>query len=483
MANENYLLRGVRNTLLDMLLNPVAVTYPLFDLPVQAVNEMVLYDSTAALVISNSQPDVTYQLFEDIDEPGKAYHTDTPGELTIPTGKLTKQVHAFRVKATKMYPPFRSNNLYQVVNIRVGVNVGLEVIPQKTVLNYSEKVVLTVKNAQKGAWYSVVYFAGEINALPPKQLLTVDNEADLETILMPAGPAAFCISKKFLGDNADLQLETTYGLREDMELRVFVDDANTGLTGLLNAAVIIGVMPDISLPAVWYSQQSKSRYNKTGAADYGSAAGVRLKLSQSSVKYRLRLDAMDGPDTKTDIYLSDWVNGVAGVLDIPLIELTTEDMLLTVIAEKVIRPLGAALTQRVVIPVYPAHDKTFTVVDSQDPQAGKTIKVGNAQSGILYQLRNTATNELIVPPVFYHRNYGIGNTRICGDSKAASFDENAVMSDDWWIKSLFVVGNSSTDDEVLLPVGPLTADTSFEVIATKSTTGFSKIIGTISVNF
>jgi len=91
-----------------------------------------------------------------------------------------------------------------------------------------------------------------------------------------------------------------------------------------------------------------------------------------------------------------------------------------------------------------------------------TIQVSHTQAGVFYQLRkvnsnNTYTN--IGNPVYHHRNRSIGQAHIGTD---------------------FVVG-TFTGDTVLLPTGNIDQTTTFNVLATKDTTGLQVEIGNITV--
>jgi hypothetical protein len=497
MAEENYLLRGTRNTLLDMLLDPIGGTHPLFDLPVKAVNDVVFYNTAAEVVVSNSQPDVLYRVFEDINNPGEGQHTNNRADLVLTTGLLGDQVHAFRILATKIYPPENTSVLLQVANIRVGVNRGLEVVAERDLLNYGDKAVLIVKNAQKGANYSIIYYTKAIAALSISQLMVINEEQDIEAISYQADKTegtsetiVLRVSPKITGSDADLRLETTYGLREDMELRIAVYDENTGLSGILLQVTTINVMPDLNLSADWFMQKSKTQ---TGAADYGSKVGLRLGNTQKSVKYQLKLDSIDfdEPVLPPDNLLSDWVAGNGDTLDILLNIPPKEDMVVVITAEKLSAASHTAqLTSQVIVPVFPDGDKKLSVMSVARPgDNSKVIRLDHPQRGILYQLRNPATKEMIGSPVFYHRNYGIGDTRISANliDRLYKKEKADLTGSSLLVKSLFVVdtcnqNNEPDKDVALLPVDTLADTASFEVIATKSTTGFSTIIDTVTVS-
>jgi hypothetical protein len=499
MAEENYLLRGTRNTLLDMLLEPIGGTYPLFDLPVKAVNGVVFYNTAAEVVVSNSQPEVLYSIFEDINNPGEEQHTDTE-DIVFKTGLLKEKVHAFRVKATKAYPPKASSILLQTAYIRVGVDRDLNVIAEKDTLNYGDRAALIVKKAQKGAKYSIIYYYKASGDVPVSDLMEIKDGDIVEKTRYPADKSTGTIemigahvSAKLLGNDADLRLETTYGLKENMELRVAVEDEDTGLSGILLQTAAFNVMPHLNLPVAWFSKNSKVQTNNTNAADYRGTVGLRLGNTQKSVKYQLKLNEIDwdGPTPAPSDLLSDWIAGNGETVNIFVNIPAREDMVVVILAKKLTPGSPTAqLTAHVIIPVYPDPDKKLSVVSPAAPDDNhKAVRVDLLQRGILYQLRSPETKEMIGLPVFYHRNYGIGHTRVSADviERRYKNEEAGLRASSLLIKSLFVVDfcnpkNEPEKDVALLPVAHFVGTALFEVIATKSTTGFSVIIGTVTVS-
>lgn len=503
MTEENYLLRGARNTLLDMLLEPVGATYPLFDLPVKPDVGVVYYDNPAEIRVSYVQPDVSYQVYEVLDKPLKGRNSDRGSDIVFKTEMLKKQGHAFRVKATKILytepgadgklPPAKaplSNSLFQVANVKVGINARLAVVPERDNINYGDKIALTIKNAQKGAYYSIIYYYTGINNQNLEQLMDISSGPAPEKVAETSDgdgkiitQAYTRVSKALLGDNADLRLETLYGLREDMQLRIAVIDKNTDLGGVLEAVTTINVAPNLNLTSTWVSGTPALERNKNGAADYRSIVSIRLNDSQQSTQYRIRLDKIDSDEAKPAIndFLCDWTTGVNGSIDIPVSADVTEDMLLRIIAIKTDYKTQDELASEVFVAVYPDTDKKVTVAANPNPDTeGKIVKVYAPQRGIIYQLRNIKTDELLAPPVFYHRNYGIGNTRIGQSFMATKYKEGDPMGAGWMVKSLFAVDAMDDKKIIELPTGALAEDTKFEVVATKSTTGFAAVIKTIT---
>ncbi|TCD01778.1 hypothetical protein [Pedobacter psychroterrae] len=503
MNEGNYLLRGARNTLLDMLLEPIGATYPLFDLPVKPDVDVVYYDNPAEVRVSYVQPDVSYQVYEALDKPLKGQHSDRGTDIVLKTDTLKEQVHAFKIKATKILypepeadgklPPAKiplSNSLFKVANVRVGINAGLVVVPEKSDINYGDKITLTIKNAQKGAYYSIIYYDNGINNQEIEQLMDVNAGPVAEKVAEVRDqdskiitPAHTRISETLLGDDADLQVKTLYGLREDIQLRIAVIDKNTDLAGMLKAVTTINVAPNLKLASTWVSGTPAIEYNKSGAADYGSMVSIRLIDAQLSTQYRIRLDEIDADATNPAIhdFLCDWMTGIKGVMDIPMSAGVSEDMIVRVIARKTADNLQGELESQVFIAVYPDRGKKITVAANPDPGInGKIVKVYAPQRGIIYQLHNIKTDELLAPPVFYNRNYGIGKTRIGQDFMATKYQEGDAMGTDWMVKSLFAVDAMEDKDNIELPTGAITEDTKFEVLATKSTTGFAAVIKMIT---
>ncbi|RLJ79417.1 hypothetical protein [Pedobacter alluvionis] len=455
MKNEDHLLRAARNTLLDMLLESRGTTYPLADLPTSTPIEMVYFNRPGTVIVSHPQPDVTYQVFEGDTPYSEVYKNDSRRAISLDTIPLTGESHAFKVVATKRYSrraPL-TKVLYKVVNIKVGVNTGLEVIASKTLLNFNEKTALTIKEPQAGAEYYIC--------------LKRDHNVPL--------------SAKVLYEKGDLSIETTDGLKEDTVLSVAVHDPNTGSSGTLDMQITIQVKPNLDLPALWLAKDSN---NARPAIDHLGRAFIRLSNTQSSVTYQLFLVDMDGvgpPETET--LMGNKYKGTDGDLDLPVTGILTEDVVIGVIARKTgSLPNGTYLKKSVIIPVKPDPKIKLTVLTSEDPEDKNiSIQLNGAQRGIIYQLYQQEGNKPVGEPVFYHRNLGIGNTRIGGDFIADHYNVDAGM--DNWVSSEFVIDTMDIEDKkiLILSAGLVEDTTAFYVSAKKSTTGFTEFLPPVTV--
>jgi len=212
--------------------------------------------------------------------------------------------------------------------------------------------------------------------------------------------------------------------------------------------------------------------------DYGGRALIRLQNTQKSVTYRLFLKEMDGaPLPEPETWMSRELRGTDGDLDLPVTGTLTEDLIIGIIARKPgSLPEGVSLNASLIIPVRPALITKLNVLTSEDPEDKNTsIQVTGVQCGVIYQLYQQQDDKAIAvgEPVFYHRNAGIGNTRISGDYIADHYRVEDGMAN--WVKSEFVVGSVDIEDKkiVVLPAGVVEHTTIFYVVAKKSTTGFA----------
>ena len=458
MKNEDHLLRAARNTLLDMLLESRGTTYPLADLPASTPLEMVYFNKPGTVTVSYNQPDVTYQVFEGDTPYSEVYKNDSRLAVSLDTIPLTGESHAFKVVATKRYnrrAPL-TKVLYQVVNIKVGVNMGLEVVASKTLLNFNEKTTLTIKDPQAGAEYYIC--------------LKRDRNVPL--------------SARILYEKGDLSIETTDGFKEDTILSVVVHDPNTGSSGILDMRITIQVKPDFDLPALWLAKDPKDGNNVRPAIDHSGRAFIRLSNTQSSVTYQLFLVDLDGagpPETET--LIGNKYKGTDGDLDLPVTGMLTEDVVIGIIARKTgSLPDGGYLKKSVIIPVKPDPKVKLKVLANEDPEDKNiSIQLTGAQRGVVYQLYQQEGDKPIGEPVFYHRNLGIENTRVGGDYIADHYNADAGMAN--WVNSEFVIDAMDIEEIkiLILPAGHVEETTTFYVVAKKSTTGFTGLLPPVTI--
>jgi hypothetical protein len=463
---EDHLLRAARNTLLDMLLESRGTTYPLADLPTSTPTDMVYFNNPGTVTVSYHQSDVSYQVFEGDEPYSDVSQSDTGRDISLVTKTMTGESHAFKVVATKRWfgppavPPkgtvLLSKVLYKVVNIKVGVNMGLEIVAAKTQLAFNEKNSLTIKGPQDGAIY---YISTGKDNVP--------------------------LSREVLCDGGDhLTIETTEGLKEDIVLSVSVRDPNTKSSGVLDAKIPIKVEPDFSLPASWLVNNADGPAGVKPALDYNGRAIIRLLNSQKSVVYRLFLIQMDGaPAPEPETWMGRELRGTDGDLDLPVTGQLTEDVIIGIAVRKAWSlPDTPPLKAIVIIPVKPEPVAKLSVLENENPKDKNTyIQLTGAQRGIVYQLYQQETDKPVGDAVFYHRNLGIESTRIGGDWIADHYRVEDGMSN--WVKSEFVIGSIDTEDSrtIILPAGKIKVTTTFYVTAKKSTTGFIEQLPPVTV--
>ncbi|MFC0518068.1 hypothetical protein ACFFGT_27890 [Mucilaginibacter angelicae] len=495
MAEERFLLRASRNTLLDIVLNEVGGTYPLTDLPVKAESDFVFYDEPAKLVLDYSQPDVKYLVYEDIEH--RSPQNGTGAELTLLTLPLKVQAHAFRVKAIKRYGKTLDSTLLQTILITIGVNRGLEIVAEKPIITYGEKAALIIKNTQKNARYAIFF---EHNAVDTsdmaRQIVLEDNVFPDE--LPPSGLKEqlpdnckrYLLSKSKLSENGgDIRIETQYCLRETIDLKVWVFDEDTRQAGILLKTTPISVTPNVNLPATWYSLANSEDVNNTGAINYSGKVGIRLQQTQKSANYFICLGGIDtdAPDRSAGELLTAMVAGTGAQLDIPLPMAIKEDTLVTIRVNKPTLDLASELIATVMIAAYPDANRKFSLITgTSDDERAVIIRIDNPQRGIIYQLRDAETKKAVSEPFFYHRNQGTGHMRVSKNREGLK-SKNTATSEYEWLKGQFVVGSCNQGNEpenakVLLTLNKKNKPGAVEITAIKSTTGFVVVIGVIDLN-
>lgn len=496
MGEERFLLRASRNTLLDVVLNEVGATYPLTDLPLKAESDVVFYDEPAKLVLGYSQPDVKYLIYEDIEH--CAPQNGTGAELTLLTLPLKVQAHAFRIKAVKMYGNTLDWTLLQTVLITIGVNRGLEIVAEKALITYGEKAALIIKNTQKNARYAIFFEHNAADTAGMARQIILENDV-LPDELPIAGLKEqlsdnckrYLLSKSKLSKNGgDITIETQYGLREDMELKVWVFDEDTMQVGILLKTTPIAVTPNVNLPATWYSLANSEDVSKSGAINYSGKVGIRLQQTQKSANYIVCLDGIDtdASDRSAGELLTAMVAGTGAQLDMPLPMAVKEDTLVTIRVNKPTLDLGSELIATVMIAAYPDTGRKFGLITgTSDDERAVIIRIDNPQRGIIYQLRDAETKKAVSEPFFYHRNQGIGNMRVSKNREGLKSKNGAASENDEWLKGQFVIGGCNQDNEpdnakILLTLNKKNKPQVVEITATKSTTGFAVIIGVANLN-
>ncbi len=494
VGEERFLLRASRNTLLDVVLNDVGGTYPLTDLPLKAESDIVFYDEPAGLVLGYSQSDVKYQVYEDIEH--RTPQNGTGAELILLTLPLKVQAHAFRVKAIKRYGKTLDSALLQTILITIGVNRGLEIVAEKPIITYGEKAALIIKNTQKNARYAIFFEHNAADTASMAQQIVLEDGVFPDELhiaglkeQLPDNCKRYLLSKSKLSENGgDIKIETQYGLRENMDLKVWVFDEDTRQVGILLKTTHIAVTPNVNLPATWYSLANNEDINKSGAVNYSGKVGIRLQQTQQSANYIICLGGIDTdtPDKSAGELLTAMVAGTGALLDIPLPMAIKEDTLVTIRGSKPTLDLESELIATVMIAAYPDANRKFSLItEPDDDERAVIIRIDDPQRGIIYQLKDVEKKKAVSEPFFYHRNQGVGHMRVSKNREGLKSKNGAAIEDEW-LKGQFVIGSCNLDSEpenatVLLTLNKKNKPEAVEITATKSTTGFVVVIGVIDL--
>ncbi len=423
---ETLKFRAYRNSLIDMLTLPVN-TYPLPDTPLSASQAVVQYEQPGTIILSYSQPEVSYQIFDQTKgKPIDINNTtdEDNGVIATNTQPLTEEDYTFSVLATKTNKPEIpvSISLLQTVLIKVGIkkDLALEVAP----VQYGAQAVVIVKEAQRGTMYQLFD--------PLNNPLSVATNS---------------------GAGGDLPVSTYLPLYEDVTVSVKSTNIKTGQNGMLDKQANILVYPNTASKPGLIS----------AVADYKGSNSVTLPLTQKSALYQLRFQDIDDDtvdkELQKDNHIGEPVSGNGSMIELP-VSMLTEDLTINILAIKTPSGLQQQLPSIKAIPVKPDISQQISVVETNlKPGDTATIRVSKTQRGVKYQLR-TADGVNVGNPAYHHKNYGIGKAHIEVD---------------------FVI-DTFTDDFVQLSTGRLEQTTTFNVLATKPTTGVSaQLTNTITV--
>lgn len=414
--------RTARDIILDYLPISYSSTFPLNDLPVYAKEDLVMYDHPGVIVIPFSQPDVVYQVFDDVDSPGSETVKGNSRTIELTTHLLTREDYTFHVIATKIASQ-NQKRLLKTVLIKVDVNVNLLLDVKQQYIDYNSIATVIVHGSQSGALYQVTDQSGKPLSEP-----------------------------KSSGEGGDLEINLTEPLKEDLEVKVRVTNIKNQITRFLTNTLIIKVKPDTGIK---YELESP-------VYEYESNATIIIKDPQSSVTYSARIDDIDDDDNRTLLYHQPIAKGARGSeKELKLVtETVTEDLTISIIASKNDGEHDAILDGSLIIPVKPDSQKNLEVIQKKTTKGeSATVRVNKTQRGIIYQLRNASGNEMIGHYGYHHKNYGVGKARI----------------------EIELVPGEFTRDFVDLETGPLEKTTTFSVYGVKATTKEESLIGKIKI--
>lgn len=413
--------RAYRNSLIDLLPLPVN-TFPLPDIPVFALQPVVQHELSGKIVLSYSQPDVSYTLYDQTKTQAVDIQNTTDEHdrvISVDTLSLTNEDYTFSVLATKSNKPgfLVSTQLLQTVLIKIGIKKDLVVQVTTTPVPYGSKAVVVVKDAQRGTRY---------------QLFDNDHALSAETDS---------------GAGGDLEISTTGPLKKDVKISVKSTNIKTGQNGMLDEQPDILVSPNTALIPKLVGT----------AADYNGTADITLADTQQTAVYQVRFediddDAVDKKQMK-NTSLGAAVPGNDGTIVLP-VAMLKEDLTVNILAIKKSSGIQQQLTKKLLIPVRPDINKKLSVVENYLKPGDMAVKVSNTQPGVMYQLKTDEDNKNIGKPGYHHKKRGIGEAQIELD---------------------FVV-DPFTDDSVYLPTGHLLQTTTFHVLAIKATTKLDAVL-------
>lgn len=427
---HRFQLRIARDSLMDQVLFPLCSNYPLPDLPITPQNKVVMYENKGKLTIDPTQTNVDYTLYDETGSKMAGSQKRVDQQVIMDTKILSREDYTFSVTAVKTQTELQKQ-LLQTVTIKVTVDedIPLTLIPETP--EYNQPVTVFLQETQSNNYYQVFDTKG--NALS-------------ENVYSKTG--------------GDLSIPTL-PFTEDTELRVKVVNKKTDEGGTLVTKPTVKVFPNTAV-------QVTLNAAATGT-DYNGIAELLLNGTQTSVDYQLIFKDIDkdlDKDAEKDkIEKQKLLNslignpgkgtGAAKPLSLKTTALT-EDLTVGILATKRDTQNGPQLqrelTAVITIPVKPDPSRDLIITDpiSVAGDTG-TIEVLPPQRGVYYQLRDNATNAEVGWRRYYHKNYGIGRARIGVE---------------------FAV-DTAADDTVFLATGPVSKETTFNVLAIKASTGLS----------
>ena len=460
-------LRAARDRMVQLL--GIGLPYPLRDLNL-IYPPLIAFGQSATIQIENGQIGVLYQLCDEdgnpIVENGNRFEVqpetgEVDEKVLLPTPQIQKDITFTILAVREGSDPIMRLEVYlnQTVSLKSGIDPNLMVAFQpdgnqivagsQIITNYESKVTVQVEKSQDGISYKLV----------------TGPEDDRVTLSAPQK-----------GNKDVITLVSTASFAEDTPLNILAyRTTNWRVASILNTNLSVKVRPN---PAVVINLQP-------AIIDYGAEAKLSLTGYQTTAGYRLykrelipadylaeaiagniQVHTDDGRDVfiKAPEKITDWdsANGFvpvaefkenSGVLSVNTGKLL-EDTLFIVRATKIENGESIQLDQAAVVLVRPDISPTVNVSTSQS----EMIEITNTQKGVAYQLR--IGDALVNLPGYHVTDRGVNTTRLEVD---------------------FVVEGRG-DPVLLLPAGPITKKTTFNVLAIKIFSGISaQLTGTATL--
>lgn len=416
--SHRFQLRIARDSLMDQVLFPLCSNYPLPDLPITPQNKVVMFENKGKLTIDPTQANVDYTLYDETETKMASAQKRVDQSVVIDTKILSREDYTFSVVAVKTQTGLQKQ-LLQTVTIKVTVDedIPLTLIPETP--EYNQPVTVFLQETQSNNYYQV--FDNKGNALSENMYSKTGGDLSIPTL----------------------------PFTEDTVLNVKVVNKKTNEEGTLVSKPTVKVFPNTGVVVTLNAVPE--------GTDYNAVAELLLTGTQATTDYQLIFKDIDDDTVdkqallNTPIGKSGKGKGDASQLSLKTTKLT-EDLTVGILATKRDSGLQRELTAVITIPVRPDPSRGLIVTDpiSAVGDTG-TIEVLPPQRGVYYQLRNNANNAEVGWRRYYHKNYGIGKARIGVE---------------------FAVDNAP-DDSVFLATGPVSEETTFNVLAKKATTGLS----------
>ncbi len=407
--------RDARDRVIDLL--EIGQTYPLADIKIDDLT--VAYGERAAIFISFSQKNVSYQLYDKDKNPitPEIAGTGNGEELTLTTNESIVDNRTFTIQATKSHPKKNlSVILIHPVTVKVGLNTKLvakliinEIELDTALVDYDVEVQVKIKSSQQGVEYSL-FDAHNGNTL---------SETNVKGTL---GDILLSIKK----------------VTEDTQIKIRANNLNKADdTVELEAVLNLNVRAN---PALTYTVTPST-------LDFGTGAVVVVKDSQASASYQIltrpihdsefiRVFAPDKADWTLDFEamssywvehpptdlnsLGDSKTGNGSDLSL-IINNLTEDSLIVIRTTKTDNKSSIPLTQVAAIPVRPGDNSSYPLhlsakgvaVSANGFHKGDVYSVTNGQPGVYYYFRLAGSTEDLGLPVYFHKaGKGIDQLRV-----------------------------------------------------------------------
>ena len=451
-------LRAARDRVVQLL--GLGLPYPLRDLNL-LYPPMIAFDQSATIQIEDGQIGVLYQLCDEDGNPivvnGNRFEvrpqaSGADEKVLLSTPQIHKDITFTILAIREGGDPLMRLEVYlnQAVSLKSGIDPNLLVTFQpmgnqivsgnQIITDYESQVTIRVEKSQEGISYELV----------------TGTEGNRTTLSAPQK-----------GNTDVITLTSTVNFTADTPLNILAyRTANRRVASLLNTNLSVKVRPN---PAVAITLQPL-------IIDYGTEATLSLSGHQATASYQLYKRELKPADylaetsagnieihtdearhvfIKAPENITDWevANGFVPVAEFTensgILSISTgplpEDTLFIVRATKSENGQSLQLDQAVVVLVRPDRSPIVTVSSTQ----AEMIEISNTQKGVAYQLR--AGDVLVNPPGYHVTDRGVNTTRLEVD---------------------FVVEGQG-DPVLLMPTGPITETTTFNVLASKIFTGLS----------